>query len=360
MNVHPKTVRRVIILIVGAGLLAAAVMAVVIVRQRQITSRYMASRADGIAAVERGDYAAALESLRPYVTKYTPDAGALLAYATAPSPLEELTGMHLSDGVQAFRTVLALEPDNVAAQHALLELFPRIGYNREAIELADTILAREPRNVNALRAKAVALERSRRYKEAVAAYVQLNEVAPQDLRGHIKTFELYRRTDRPAADVVARAEALQKKNPGDPRYELLLGIAYGDARNLAKARELLRTAAARPAPDAEFVAEMAATFDRFRMFGDSQALLERAVIDNPDPKIMRVLVQRLWQSLRSDLVAKRLRDVQPSDPKSDSQLLALRAVALYETDCAADAAPIVAALAERKHDTVATAWATAI
>lgn len=360
MNVHPKTVRRVMILIVGAGLLTAALAAVVIVRQRQIAARYMASRAEGIAAVERGDYAAALDSLKGYVTKYKKDVGALVAYATARSRLEDPTGKHLAEGMHAFRVVLAMDPENVTAQRALLELFPRAGYHREAIELANALLERNPDDVDALRAKAVALERSRRYDEAVIAYERLNEVAPDDLQSQLKTYELYRRTERPAEQVMARAKAMAEKHPGDARYEMLLGIAQCDSDEVSRGRELLRTAAARPDPSAELVAALVTTFDRYRMFADAQTLLERAVTDNPDPRIMRVLVQRLWQGGRADLVAKRLRNVQPQDPDSDSQLLALRALSLYETDSAADAEPIARALAARENDPSATAWATAL
>ena len=64
MNLNPKTVRRVMVLIVGAGLIVATLAGVYVVRQRQIAAKYVAYRQAGMAAFAQEDYAAALKQLK--------------------------------------------------------------------------------------------------------------------------------------------------------------------------------------------------------------------------------------------------------------------------------------------------------
>jgi tetratricopeptide (TPR) repeat protein len=361
MNLHPKTVHRVMVLIVGAGLIVATLVGVYVVRQRQIAAKYVVYRQAGMAAFAQEDYAAALKQLKQYIGKHRTDRDALYAYATSRSRVEEPDGRHLTEGIKAFQMLRDLEPDSKRVQRALLELYTRAYYNTEAIDLADKALAKEPDDVEALRAKAIALERLRRFDEAVAVSEHLNDVAPTNLEGQQLTYRLYQRTDKPAKEVIARAEAMRARYPDDPRFELLLAIAYGQSGDAEKARALLRDSAKRTPPDdPQFVRLLSMVLDRNRMFDESKDLLERAVAERNDPKLLAILVQRLWQNGYAKEAAERLKDLDPKSQASDGELLALRALALFELKRADEAMPIVEALASRTSDSEAQAWSTAL
>ncbi|HEV2296476.1 MAG TPA: tetratricopeptide repeat protein [Tepidisphaeraceae bacterium] len=360
MNVNPKTVRRVMVLIAGAVLIVAVCAGVYLVRQRQIAAKYAGYRDAGLAAFAAGDYAAALQHLKPYIGKYRSDGDALFAYATSRSRVEEPDARHLTEGIKAFQMLAELEPGSPRVGKALLEQYTKAYYHTEAIDLADKVLARDPNDVLALRTKALALERMRKFDEAIVVAERLNDVAPKNLDGQLLTYRLYLRTDKPATQIIARAEAMRAKYPDDPRFELLLAIAYGQSGDVEKARALLRAAAQRTPPDEQFVRQLSMVLDRNRMFADSQALLERAVAQNPDPELRAILVQRLWQNGQAKEAAERVKDVDPASSTSDSQLLALRALALFALERREEAQRIVAALGARKNDASALAWSEAL
>jgi tetratricopeptide (TPR) repeat protein len=186
-------------------------------------------------------------------------------------------------------------------------------------------------------------------------------VAPTNLEGQQLTYRLYQRTDKPAKEVIARAESMRAKYPDDPRFELLLAIAYGQSGDAERARTLLRESAKHTPPDdPQFVRLLSMVLDRNRMFNESQDLLERAVAERNDPKLLAILVQRLWQNGYAKEAAERLKDLDPKSQASDSELLALRALALFELKRADEAMPIVEALASRTSDSEAQAWSTAL
>lgn len=360
MNVNPKSLRRVMVLIIGAGLIVAILAGVYYVRQRQIAARYVGYRAAGMAAFAAEDYAATLKHLKRYIGKHEDDRDALFAYATSRSRIEEPDGEHLAEGIKAFQVLSELEPDSQRMRDALLEQYTLAHYNTEAIELADKVLATNADDVTALRAKAIALERLRQFPEAVAVAERLNAAAPTNLDDQLITYRLYQRTGKPAREILARAEAMRERHPKDPRFELLLAIAYGQSGDADRARELLRAAAERNPPDPQFVRQLSMVLDRNQMFDQSQALLERAAAQTRDPELLAILVQRLCQNGYAREAAERLEDVDPASPESDSQLLALRAVALFSLNRGDEARTMVAALGERTGDGTAMAWATAL
>ena len=361
MNVNPKTVRRVMVLIAGAALIVGALAGVYIVRQRQIAAKYLGYREAGIAAFAAEDFAAALQHLKPYIGKHRDDRDALFAYAAARSRVEEADARHLPDGIKAFQQLRELEPHSPRVRYALLDLYTKNYRHADAIELADEVLAASPDDVRALRAKALALENLRRLDAAVAVAEHLNEVSPTSLEDHQITYQLYARTNKPAAEVIARAEAMRAKYPDDPRFELLAAIAYGQSGQGEKALGLLRAAAERTPGDPAFVRQLAMMLDRNHMFAESAALLDRAVAKhNGDPRLRAILAQRLWQNGYAKGAADCLTDVDPASAESDSTLLALRALALYHLDQADEARRIVDAIARRTNDGKAQAWATAL
>ncbi|MCS7033206.1 MAG: hypothetical protein NZ561_04320, partial [Phycisphaerae bacterium] len=305
MNLRPKTVRRLLYVAVVFAAVIAVGFGVRAYQDRQRHKRILADRAAGLAAFQRGDYPSALALLRGSVRTDSGDFPGLLALATARARVELPGGRHIPEAIRLFEVLRSARPGSGGAPadaatapavvNPLLDLYTRAGYSTEALKLSDAVLAVRPNDPAALRARSIALFSLARFDEALTASLQLNDAAPFDLNGHLQTFWLLRRAKTPPEEIVRRFESWVAKYPNDPRFEMLLGQACGEAGDRRRALELLRTAAERPAPDAEFVAQLVRVFDQQRLFEDSRAVLARAAERSDDPAILRLLVLRLWQ-----------------------------------------------------------------
>ena len=360
MSLRPRTVRRLMVLFAAVLVVVAVGAALYLRNEHRKAVRLEAARQAGMAAYQAGDYAAALESLRFYVARNKSDPQALFAYGIARSRVEEPSGKHILEGINTLSALLQIDPGNLEAKHRLLELYTQAFYSDEAVDLADRVLAQDPNDVPALHAKAVALERRLKYDKALAISQKINQLQPTDLDQQFATYRLMTQLKRTPAEMLARAQAQQKAHPDDPRFAMILGMAYGNAGDSASGKLWLNRAATQPAPDAVYVRNLVRVFDSVKMYKEAADLLDRTVASNPDPMIMRVLVQRLWQSGRLDAVVDRLKGLYPNSSKSDATLLAYRALALHETGKAAEAKAIVAALGKRAGDSEAIAWSTAL
>lgn len=369
---RPTTKRRIVILAASTVGLAVTLGGVYEFRQYQINAKTMSYRAEGMDAFQHGDFAKALVPLSKYNERHQNDAETLFAFGKARSRVEAPNNRHLSEAIQYFRRGLELQPDNMEARHQLLDLYSNTGYNAEAIALSDELLKKDPKDIGALRAKAKALASRRQLPEALAAATKLNELAPNDIEGQGLTLFLMSPwcLNKPSEEILGRAKKLLAAHADDPRFVLLQGLAYHCVLDDANAREWYKKAAAKPLADPDFVKVCTQLMDEVGLFDKSQELLEKVSADGHDPRMLRMLVQRLWQNGRYQQVVDRLKDLDPKTTASDSHLLAYRAFSLYQMEpqlkpeegakAKAEAKSIVDALAARSDDDVALAWAKAL
>jgi Tfp pilus assembly protein PilF len=360
MNLRPKTVRRLTILLAGFAVLVAIGFALYLRNEHRKAEKLADARRSGLAAFHAGDFRATLDALGPYVARNKQDPEALLAYGTARSRIEEPNGKHIIEGIAVFNALLSIDPTNTEARHRLLDLYTQAYYSREAIDLADRVLATDPTDAAALRAKCVGLDRLRKFDEALSVSQRLNDLDPSNLEQQLVTYELMRKLKHTPAELLARATTQQAAHPQDPRFKLLLAMAYGNAGDGAKGKQWLRAAATQPAPDATFVRQMVRVLDSLKMYAESRAMLDRAVERDPTPGVMRVLIQRLWQNDKLTEVIDRLKKLDARSADSDTALLAYKALALYETGKVDDANHIILALSARTSDQQAVAWSMAL
>jgi predicted Zn-dependent protease len=376
MNMRPKTVKRLLVLIGGFLLLVVLSVGFVFFRWHQLDQQMQAKRAQGMASYERGDYPAVLKELGAYlgIPKNQTDAEALFAYAKSRSRVEESDHHEIRESVDLFQRYLSLKPDDLEAQRLLLDLLPQVGKNQDARDLADSILAKHPDDAQALRAKATALLRLRQYKDALAVAQKLNTIAPKDIEGQMITLQTMAQLDEPIEKLLDRTAKLRQANPGDPRFELLEGWVHAWRSKLVQrgssaaqfkedidqAKQWLLKAAAHPVKDASFIKLLAVQMDQIGLYPEVQKLLENAVADNKDPKIRKLLVDRLFQNGRNQQIVDQLKDLDPASQMSGSELLAMKALALFSLNRRDEANQIVDALSKRTKDEVALGWATAL
>jgi tetratricopeptide (TPR) repeat protein len=359
MSLRSRSLRRLAILLAGLLVLVGIAAALYWRNEHLKQSRLAAAREAGMAAFRAGDYRATLEALKTYVSRRRDDNEALYAYGVARARIEEPNGRNIAEGITVFTTLLQQDPDNARAQYDLLDLYTQAFYNNEAIDLADRILARSPDDVRALKAKCVALDRQHKDEQALAISRRLNELDPADFEQQLATFQLMRSLKTPPAAVIARAEEQLADHKGDPRFELLAALAHGWSGDAKRGKELLQRAATRPAPDATYVRYMVRVLDSQRMYREAEDVLDRAAAQKgADPDILRILAQRLWQGRRYAQVLQRLQTVSPDT--GDTDLLAYRAMALFDSGKTDQARQLVAALARRTSDSGAIAWSAAL
>ncbi len=367
---RPKTKRRLWIIGTAAVILVAVVTGWVVWRQSQLNNDLAGIRAEGLAAFKQADYITTLQKLKQYVGKKPDDAEALYAYAKARSQVTDVSGKHINEGILGYSRYLAMRPTDDVARHEQLELLIKAGNrNTEAIQTADDLLAKDKNDAPAIRAKAVALTNFRRYDDALVPARQYNDLRPADLEGFQLTFMLLRQLDRKPDEGFELAKKYREQHADDPRADVIEAFAHGlafdhdrqhGAADLKKAVELLVKAAHRDPPDAQYVKALTEKLDAVGQYGEADALLKRAAAKNSDPEMTLLLVQRLWQNHKLEEVLEILKDLSPDSNKSDTQLLAYKALSLCGMKKTDDAKPIVDALAGRHDDSAAVGWSMAL
>ena len=375
MSFRPKTKRR-LTLLAGAGLAATAlaVTGAAVQLHRHEAAR-LSIRADGMAAFNRGDYRRTLVELQKYLSDDRADAEAIYALAVAHTHLPEPEQGHLIKARGLLVRYLESRPNDVPAQHLLLDIYQRLQFRYETNELADALLDRDPADTAALSAKWQDLYHQGRLDAALETATRLDQVEPTNVPAQEATLELMARLHRPPGELTGRADGLLAAHPADPRFELIRAVAAHLTGDDAGTRRWLAAAAARPAPDAAFTLTLASAFDRIGQWGDAIAVLDRPGPGAP-PALRVALVERLWFGGRNAAALDHLRDVVPGDPRADARLLGLKALladgAAAGTDALAAAtlaAPstrpagadaIRLVLAARGDDPTAAGWAALI
>src|SRR5258707_5544366 len=224
MYIRPKTLRRLLVLFVGLLLVVGVGALVYFTRQRSDAAEVAQLRTEAMATYQSGDYAKAVTELGEYLHKakaQDTDPEALFAYGKSRVSVEMPRSRQLFEGVRIFQHYLEIKPGDDKAQHALLDLYAKLQYNTEALRLADELLARNPRDIDAMKSKIIALNNQRKFDDALSISRRINELAPQDLVSQIMTLQLLDQLQTPPAGLVSHAEALRQAHRDDPRFEVL-------------------------------------------------------------------------------------------------------------------------------------------
>jgi tetratricopeptide (TPR) repeat protein len=358
MNLRPKTRRRLMVLLGGAALCIAALTALIEIQLYRHEAVRRGFRDKAMLAYGRGDYVGAMIGLKKYLSQSTVDAPAIYAYAVARSQVPEPDLKHLVEAKVIFNRYLEINPSDSPAQHRLLEIYRQIRYEAEASALAETLLARDPTDVEALQAKLQVLIDHQEYDPALVLSMRVNDLAPLDLDAQITTYRLMAQLKRPADEIVDRAQKMLVDHPLDPRFELLRAVAAGFDGDENGVATWLRIASTRHCPDAQFVHALSALYERIGWFAQSRKLLaDWLEAPHADPQMLAELIERQWEAGESPL--DRLSEFQAADRNADARLLGLKALTLYTRgadDNRRIADAIRRGLSLRNGENIASAW----
>ena len=250
----------------------------------------------------------------------------------------------------------------------MLDLYIEVGFDTEAIDLANLILSHPPENSidtgsiisHALRCKVSALMRMQRLDEAQTTLQQLTKVTPLDLEVRILELQILLKKGTPGR-VTEYANQVALDHPNDARFELLKSIAASLTGDTKSAADLVRPLAAGPLVDAEYTRLLVHQLDSVELFDESFSVIQRMAKGNPDRDMKRLWIRRLYEINLFPLIIVQTADLDPAARGSDVEALAIRALALSQLDRRSDASDIVTALEKRGRDEPSAAkWAAAL
>jgi hypothetical protein len=126
MSLRPKTKRRLLVLLAGTAIIAGGTTTFVRVQLHRHEAVRLQYRAKAMDAFARGDYPAALDSFRRYLSNDSQDADAIYAYGVARAQVPRPDLANLSEAKSIFGHYLELEPGDVRAQHQLLDIYQKL------------------------------------------------------------------------------------------------------------------------------------------------------------------------------------------------------------------------------------------
>ncbi|HEX5243157.1 MAG TPA: tetratricopeptide repeat protein [Tepidisphaeraceae bacterium] len=330
------------------------------IQQHRVERRGQIARIAGEQALKEGRYFDALQGIGTYLQHHGNNAQALYEYGQAREHVEEPNGKNYVEATSFYNHALSLRPDLDDARHALLKMYLKLQFNTETINTADTILSKNSEDVDALGAKAIALYRTRKFKESLTVAKIHDRLAPADFEIQDLTLDLLNRDGKTPQQLVEYTDSLRKAQHDDPRTLLLEAIACRGAGDNGSALSWMHKAAAAPFINAAFTQAIIGQLDRFGLFSESLPLLKKVADSTSDPILAAAYISRLWQGGQAQTIIDRLASVDPAKPSSNADLLGMRAMALLSMGRRGEADTIIRALNARQGDGTALAWASVL
>lgn len=244
-------------------------------------------------------------------------------------------GANWRDAIPYYDKVLALDPDNVPASLARVELYSEAGLRETALSSLELTLARRPRSVALLRANAAALrdlDRTTEAEELTARYAQLRFDDTSVVGDRIE-LALARRDPKMASRWIER---LVDTNPDSGRALAAAARAYVALGERAKAIAIHRRALDLAPDDVTSLRSLADVYALGGQADEQLRLLKRVLELRPQEKDVREYVAHTEPSRpRADEVYARpsaeflkLRD-KPSDGRHRRTLVDLQVTTVF-------------------------------
>ncbi len=338
--IRAKTKRRLIILlaVVIAGPLA--LVGAYGVRREYLRAQALHARDRAEAAAKIKDYDTVLRELDRYLSRFPNDKDAIYTYALARQNVEEADGRQVAQAAALWRRFLELSPQKtdpkyLEANRQLLDLYLKLGFSTETLEASNYVLSRIPDDPAALRAKAIALVRLRRFPDALAVIQRCNQLQPENFDNQLLELSVQSSNGATSEQLIAATDALAKAHPNDSQFELLQSIARASAGNHSSAIAAVRDAAAHfpsnPQATPEIVSVLVKQLDVLELYSEAIATAEKVAQKHADdPAYQRIFVSRLLIAGDYAKLDTILNNTLVANAATDPQLLALKGVSLIQ------------------------------
>jgi predicted Zn-dependent protease len=357
-----KPSTRAWILLIGLLTALAVMGGAYAFRKHQSTKWYLAQREQGIAAAKASDHVTAVDRLSTYLSKYPDDVEALAVFVASRPKVPGPKNSQLSETIYALRHLVKLQPNRIEERRTLAQLYAQTNYWTEAKDAAEAVLAKRDSDVEMAEVKTTALLRLNKPGDALAAAVTWQALAPNDIDAQMTLLFLAHQVKTLDPPVAAKVEKLQKAEgiADSAQAEIVRGYALllNDERTGAK-EAFQRAADAKPT-DRKLVLTLVRQCDIVGSYELSERLLKALAESSPSEPLWPDLARRMWEQAEYADAAELLKRADPADPKSDSELLALRAMIATQLGDAATSEQLLSVLKQRADDVRAVAWSKII
>lgn len=344
MRVTKRARRRMIALGAAVVVLVGGVLVWRVTRKAQVQRLIAAARVEGMDAFHQGDYANALDKLRYYNARRRGDVEAMIAQADSRAKVPELNARHLSASAGLYREVLLLEPENRAVLARLVEMYPRLGRRREAMEIADRLLALDIDNIEALAAKGSALTLDGRFQDALGYLERLVRLEPEHMAWRVSLLEVRRRQGAADEELIALCDSWPDEAVGDGRLHLVKAQLLLELGRTDEARREAQLAMQRGADAPEVLRAMIELSHRLGVGSEAQDLVAQTRAKfGPVPWVTEAAVRWHWQAQLPDEALAVLEKAEEAGPL-DAELLRWKALLLMDRGRNQEAAGVLGAL----------------
>jgi hypothetical protein len=374
---RPKTARRLALLAVVAVVGVGGGLGVIVIRKWRTEQRFDQYRTVGMAAHERGAYAAALDPLNRYLRReqHRDEADVVLAFAESRLEVEEADGSHLVGARALYNEYLGLMPDDREAALKLLGLEIALGLYVEAADRARGLLPGDPQDweeshIQVLDTLSTAELERQRFSEVERVCARWSEIDPRSVTPHMRMLALFAaRDDRAGRRSYVRG--LLDEAPDDPTAQLvsaveivLSGGSVQEARSLVCAAtglaedEPVVEDPSRVPEDTGATRVALHVLDTLRLRDHAMVLLEAAPASSEDLVTLRL--RRSWQRGRHDRVIEAGADLISDPENAPATALGIIGLSLIAVDRPGEALALADTLEARGRDYLASAWTTAL
>ena len=252
-GIHRLAAIGIVLVVVVAGIAGAlAVRKNIMRRQTEL------ARVQGLALYHAGEHAAALPLLGRYIGQVKDDPETLLAFGISRMQVPLPNGRHLGQAIAVLKSAIEIEPTNLAAREALLDVYKEAGFLTELADLAEKTLGLDPTNKQALITRVEALHGLERDQEALAAAEALVAAHPDDLDSHALYVEALRSAGHSREERAVYMRSLETRFKDNPDYQYRISrVEWGVGDNNAAQRHA-RTAASLPPNSADMLDKLVA------------------------------------------------------------------------------------------------------
>ncbi len=296
-----RGLRRLAALGISAVVLAAALTGAVMVRKSMSRKELASLREQGLALYRAGEYAEAIPMLRRYTSKVHDDAEVLVAFGLSRREVPLPNNRHIVRAIALLKAAFDLDPKNLEAGGALLDLYNLAGFQTELVDTADKVLRVDPDQQHAMYLRAKALIALGRTDEALAATQALIDKHGDMLESHTLHSLALWRAGRSQQEIAESLGAQRERFRNNAAFFELLSKAEWDAGDYAGSIRDARAAAGMPPVSPKQVASLV---DWLRML-DAEVSRKRAegaeiAIDDPDAEPLSDLADSLFTRAIAD------------------------------------------------------------
>jgi len=251
---------------------------------------------------------------------------------------------HVNKAIEEYKLAIQADPSSEYLTSELVDLYLMAGRLNDAVAEAETILKRDPNNIQIRRMlgriyrgyladPAQSRANEDLVRRAIEQYEKIIELDPKDAEAHRSLAILH----RVARDSVKAEQALKKALEIDPDSEdalTELAALYGEIGDTAGAIDML-SRASRKRPNAKVLAALGGAYEQAGQGDKAIEVLEKAIqLDRQNLEARRSLARNLLLAERWDRALDQYQTLANSDPQDPQNFLRLAQVYRQKRDFA--------------------------